>query len=70
MNERIQELKKEAFRQTEWEELDYDRILEKFGELIVQECLGIVNRYEYSYHEADPLWETAQLIKEHFGVEE
>ena len=44
--------------------------LEKFAELIVQECLDIVNRKEYSYHEADPLWETAQLIKEHFGVEE
>ena len=36
---------------------------------IVRECLVIVNRHEYSYHEADPLWETAQLIKEHFGVE-
>jgi hypothetical protein len=34
----------------------------------VQECIDIVNRHEYSYHEADPLWETAQLIKEHFGV--
>ena len=42
----------------------------KFAELIVRECLDIVNRKEYSYHEADPLWETAQLIKEHFGVEE
>ena len=41
---------------------------EKFAELIVRECLKIVNRKEYSYHEADPLWETAQLIKEHFGV--
>ena len=44
--------------------------LERFAELIVRECLDIVNRKEYSYHEADPLWETAQLIKEHFGVEE
>jgi hypothetical protein len=43
---------------------------EKFAELIVRDCLDIVNRHEYSYHEADPLWETAQLIKEHFGVEE
>lgn len=43
--------------------------LEKFAELIVRECLEIVNRKEYSYHEADPLWETAELIKEHFGVE-
>jgi hypothetical protein len=42
---------------------------QKFAELIVRECLDIVNRHEYSYHEADPLWETAQLIKEHFGVE-
>jgi len=42
---------------------------EKFAELIVRECLDIVNRHEYSYHEADPLWETAQLIKERFGVE-
>ena len=43
--------------------------LEKFAELVVRDCLNIVNRKEYSYHEADPLWETAQLIKEHFGVE-
>jgi len=43
---------------------------EKFAELIVKECLDIVNRKEYSYHEADPLWETSQLIKEHFGVKE
>jgi len=39
-----------------------------FAELIVRECLDIVNRKEYSYHEADPLWETAQLIKQRFGV--
>jgi len=43
---------------------------QKFAELIVRECLDIVNRHEYNYHEADPLWETAQLIKQHFGVEE
>jgi hypothetical protein len=43
--------------------------LEKFAGLIIEECLSIVNRKEYSYHEADPLWETAQLIKQHFGVE-
>ena len=47
----------------------YRELMEKFAELIVQECLDIVNRKEYSYHEADPLWETAQLIKEHFGVD-
>jgi hypothetical protein len=43
--------------------------VETFAELIVRECLDIVNRKEYSYHEADPLWETAQLIKQRFGVE-
>jgi len=48
----------------------YTQFNEKFAELIVKDCLNIVNRHEYSYHEADPLWETAQLIKEHFGVEE
>ena len=40
-----------------------------FAESIVRECLTIVNRYEYSYHEADPLWETAELIKQHFGID-
>jgi hypothetical protein len=40
----------------------------KFAELIVQECLCVVERHEYSYHEADPLWETAQLIKQRFGL--
>jgi hypothetical protein len=55
-----------------WDELDAyaKQGIHKFAELIVRECLGIVNRHEYSYHEADPLWETAQLIKEHFGVTE
>jgi hypothetical protein len=48
--------------------ITYDT-LDQFAQLIVRDCLKIVNRHEYSYHEADPLWETAQLIKEHFGVE-
>ena len=48
---------------------DLQKFTERFAELIVKECLDIVNRKEYSYHEADPLWETAQLIKQHFGVE-
>jgi hypothetical protein len=69
MNERLKELAREA------ELLVYNpngvpTKLEKFAELIVRECLDIVNRHEYSYHEADPLWETAQLIKERFGIEE
>jgi hypothetical protein len=74
VNERIRELAEQA---EDWAdnqnfyESDYrDYLMEKFAELIVKECLAIVNRHEYSYHEADPLWETAQLIKERFGVAE
>jgi len=69
MNERIKELALQA----EFSEVDLHiqgDNFQMFAELIVQECLDIVNRHEYSYHEADPLWETAQLIKEHFGVRE
>jgi hypothetical protein len=42
--------------------------VEMLANLIARECLDIVNRQEYSYHEADPLWETAQLIKARFGI--
>jgi hypothetical protein len=67
MNERIRELALQAGAQGI---VNRDFIdVEKFAELIVRECLDIVNRHEYSYHEADPLWETAQLIKERFGVD-
>ena len=71
MNERIRELAEQAgiYKLDLSDETEY-WIIEKFAELIVRECLDIVNRKEYSYHEADPLWETSQLIKEHFGVEE
>ena len=70
MNERIRELAEQAgiYKLDLSDETEY-WIIEKFAELIVRECLDIVNRKEYSYHEADPLWETSQLIKEHFGVE-
>ena len=70
MNERIKKLKEQATSYT-WNGNDVTEELDeqKFAQLIVRECLDIVNRKEYSYHEADPLWETSQLIKEHFGVE-
>ena len=76
MNERIRLLVKQAglndyINDNLWpaEQPYFNTLMEKFAELIVRECLDIVNRHEYSYHEADPLWETAQLIKEHFGVD-
>jgi hypothetical protein len=71
MNERIDELMIEAGARFEFlHGVHYDDFqYKKFAQLIVRECLDIVNRKEYNYHEADPLWETAQLIKQHFGVE-
>ena len=68
MNKRIRELAALCWDPRIDGRLHFDQ--EMFAELIVKECLDIVNRHEYSYHEADPLWETAQLIKQHFGVEE
>ena len=45
--------------------------IEKFAELIVRECLSIVEPTEDSGDEwCVTLKETAQEIKEHFGVEE
>ena len=70
MNERIIEMAKQC---GDWsgQTIEMNDVgISKFAELIVKECLDIVNRHEYSYHEADPLWETAQLIKERFGVED
>jgi len=69
VNERIIEMAKQC---GDWsgQTIEMNDVgIAKFAELIVRECLDIVNRHEYSYHEADPLWETAQLIKEHFRVE-
>jgi hypothetical protein len=68
MNERIIEMAKQCGYWSGHTIEMNDVGISKFAELIVKECLDIVNRHEYSYHEADPLWETAQLIKERFGV--
>jgi len=68
MNERIIEMAKQCgYWSGQTIEMN-DVGISKFAQLIVRECLDIVNRHDYSYHEADPLWETAQLIKERFGV--
>jgi hypothetical protein len=72
MNERIKELWSEAAESTigdSWEE--QTKFLEKFAELIVQECIDIIAPYtvrmsrpgeEYLH----PILE----IRQHFGVEE
>ena len=67
MNERIRQLAEQA----ETKEIGYyffDR--EKFAELIVRECLGMIENEAAQY--AEPVWafELVNDIKEHFGVEE
>ena len=64
--ERIKELKNEAFRLTEWEELDYDKILEKFAELIVAECANVAD--DNYIHRGSRTCGLA--IRLHFGVTE
>jgi hypothetical protein len=67
MNEKLKELKKEAFRQTEWEELDYDRILEKFAELIIQECADL---FPLTFTDEHYQRRIDKTIRKHFGLEQ
>jgi hypothetical protein len=66
MNDKLKELKKEAFSQTEWEELDYDRILEKFGELIIQECASL---FPLTFTDEEYQRRIDKTIRKHFGLE-
>jgi hypothetical protein len=64
MNERIEKLAIECYQAPEF---DY----KKFAELIVRECLKIVEPDQTSGDEwCVTLDETAQSIRQHFGVEE
>ena len=74
MNERIRDLKEQALI---WavETLDPDAlndnewgvaIDEKFAELIVQECAGVVEKNLFE----SIGWNTSKKVKQHFGVEE
>ena len=78
MNERIKELALQAMtyvtHNPKANKLNSgDMFDEKFAELIVRECAGIVdNKIEVSryVHEAELLRECSTTIKQHFGVEE
>ena len=73
MNERIKELAEQAQKivgyldggYTEIKELDQ----EKFAELIVRQCIGMVLPYNEEDPCAERLYELADTIGEHFGVE-
>jgi hypothetical protein len=64
MNERIKELLEQAG--VTYAVMPKDTVYEKFAELIVQECadhiMNSTDRYRKEYF--------ANMIKEHFGVEE
>jgi hypothetical protein len=71
MNERIRELAEQNGFIHNWqppgEQYEKLQTLEKFAELIVRECVGIVNSLEQYEGQGD--CSTAEYIKEHFGVE-
>jgi hypothetical protein len=75
MKERIRELEDQASQYASRETTDLDEwefiFRKKFAELIVRECLKIVEPTEDSGDEwCVTLKGTAQEIREHFGVEE
>jgi len=72
MNERIQELAKQAVLQAnevfDQNGKDYSEIvMEKFAELIVRECQTVV---EWAISVDSTIDRAPVLIQEHFGVEE
>lgn len=67
MNERIKELEERCWEELGEEECYYTVFnKEKFAELIVQECAGIV---EYAVNHREPASTYVDKIKKHFGVE-
>ena len=71
MTERIRELALQAgFTDFVLTDLGMDQEVEKFAELIVQECLCKIKNEAAQYHE--PVWsiELINDIKDHFGVRE
>lgn len=38
MKAKFKKLKEQAFETTDWDQLEYDVVMEKYGELIVREC--------------------------------
>jgi len=80
MNERIQQLAIDCAGQTEWDfpkppaSFTFNREeLAKFAELIVAECLGIVDDAERGG--SNEIWDNAvkfirRDLQEHFGVEQ
>ena len=71
MNERIQQLKDKIWTEEYWTNPNTDKLLpaqlNRFAELIVQECAGIVAD---AVDQREPASTYVDKIKQHFGVEE
>jgi hypothetical protein len=63
MNERIRELAEQAELHLELQSLK----VEKFAELIIRECTGLIDSMD---HSSQYFPHVADTIKQHFGVEE
>ena len=79
MNERIRQLAGQALDRVvpyTWTRLDYDeiqRLQEYFAELIVRECVGVVEGGHFLHDQAPTALfaiECSGAIKRHFGVDE
>ena len=73
MNERIEKLYIQTANETaDGKEWAIGGLInaEKFAELIVRECLGIIENEASTYAESVWAHELVNDIKEHFGVEE
>jgi hypothetical protein len=68
MNERIKQLLNQAgiYQPDRFDAIDGSNQMEKFAELIVRECIGIVKQ-RWINPDEDVI---AEEIKQHFGVEE
>jgi hypothetical protein len=69
MNERIKELAREAGLLAYNPEGPPTK-LEKFAELIVQECANMAESFHHHQYDFTGNLELHEFIKEHFGVEE
>jgi hypothetical protein len=70
MNERIRELAEQAENWADGQNFyasDYrDYLMEKFAELIVKECMDLLDPGE---HQLIARFQARQMLAEHFGVE-
>lgn len=77
MNERIKKLYEQSFVTDDYVNVGINGVElgikfdpEKFAELIVKECIGMVLPYNEEDPCAERLYELADTIGKHFGVEE